>query len=205
MSFEARLRVPGQARLPINVGVEIADELITFTSGDKPLGEWPQAKVEVEIKSDGFHLRYDGEEIVLTVTDPSGFARALGVSRNHPHKAAGIETITSSGALAVHTEQNGAPRGNGLSGRLKGISPEEQFADVIDRVAELRTTLTDDAVPLQDAFGQWLRLLKEINLRHGQGAMPTALFYRLNTELLELIPAPPRIGRPEKQPAAAGV
>jgi hypothetical protein len=203
VSFDARLRVPGQARLPINVRVEVVDEMIRFISGDKPLGDWPQAKVDVEIQSDGFHLTFDNEEVVLTVTDPAGFSRALGVSRNQPQRKSGTAASTQR-AVVVLSEQNGAARSNGLSGRLENISPEEKFADVIGRISELKATLTDETIPPQDVFGYWLRLLKEINLRHGQGAMPTPLFYRLNTELLDLIPAPARLHRPEVQPAAAG-
>ena len=41
-----------------------------------------------------------------------------------------------------------------------------------------------------DAFARWLKLLKEINRRHGQGSLPLDQFYRLNTELLDLIPEP---------------
>lgn len=202
MSFDARLRVPGRARLPLNVTVEVADEMIRFTSGAKSLGEWPQAGVEVEVQPDGFHLTIDNEEIVLTVTDPSGFARALGVSVGRPRKPAG-EIVANPGAVPVLGEQNGQANSNGLSGRLESISPEEKFADVIGRISELKAALTDDAIPPQDVFGKWLRLLKEVNLRHGQGAMPTPLFYRLNTELLDLIPAPPRA--PRRQPVAMGV
>jgi hypothetical protein len=204
VSFDARLRVPGQARLPINVGVDVDDEMIRFTSGGKPLGDWPQEKVEVEVQSDGFHLTFDGEEIVLTVTDPAGFARALGVSVSYPRRPAGANRAARLEPVVVISEQNGASQTNGLAGRLQGISPEEKFADVIERISDLRATLTDAATSPQDVFGRWLRLLKEINLRHGQGAMPTPLFYRLNTELLEFIPAPPRPG-PERQPAAAGI
>lgn len=204
MSFDARLRVPGQARLPINVGVDVDDEMIRFTSGGKPLGDWPQEKVEVEVQSDGFHLTFDGEEIVLTVTDPAGFARALGVSVGRPRRPAGANAVARLDSEVMINKQDGASHSNGLSGRLQAISPEEKFADVIERISDLRATLTDVATSPQDVFGQWLRLLKEINLRHGQGAMPTPLFYRLNTELLELIPAPPRHG-PERQPAAAGI
>lgn len=202
MSFDARLRVPGQARLPLNVAVEVADDMIRFTNGGKSLGEWPQARVEVEVQPDGFHLTIDNEEIVLTVTDPSGFAAALGVGAGRRDRAAG-DGVAKDGGVAILGEQIGAAKGNGLSGRLGSLSPEEKFVDVIDRISELKAALTDAAVPPQDVFGRWLRLLKEVNLRHGQGAMPTPLFYRLNTELLDLIPAPPRT--PGAQPMASGV
>lgn len=202
MSFDARLRVPGQARLPLNVVVEVADEMLRFTSGGKALGEWPQARVEVDVQPDGFHFTIDNEEIVLTVTDPSGFARALGVGAGRPRKAAS-EIIADAGAVAVLGEQNGGVRSNGLSSRLENVSPEEKFVDLMKRISELKAALTDAAVPPEDVFGRWLRLLKEVNLHHGQGAMPTPLFYRLNTQLLDLIPAPPRM--PGPQPVAVGV
>jgi len=202
VSFDARLRVPGQARLPLNVVVEVADEMIRFTNGGKSLGEWPQARVEVEVQPDGFHLTIDNEEIVLTVTDPTGFAAALGVGAGRRNKIAD-EGVAKDGGVAVVGEQVDAAKSNGLSGRLGSLSPEEKFADLIERISELKAALTDDAIPPQDVFGRWLRLLKEVNLRHGQGAMPAPLFYRLNTELLDLIPVPPRM--PGAQPMAAGV
>jgi len=202
VSFDARLRVPGQARLPLNVVVEVADEMIRFTSGGKSLGEWPQAWVEVEIQPDGFHLTIDNEEVVLTVTDPSGFAAALGVGAGRPRKAAS-GVVPDSGGVVVLEEEIGATKSNGLASRLGSISPEEKFADVIERISGLRAALTDEAISPEDVFGRWLRLLKEVNLRHGQGAMPTPLFYRLNTELLDLIPVPPRM--PGAQPMAVGV
>jgi hypothetical protein len=190
-----------QARLPHNVAVEVADEMIRFTSDGNPLGEWAQARVEVEVRPDGFHLMIDDEEIVLTVTDPSGFARALGVGVGRPRKAA-AEVVANPGAVAVLGEGNGATKSNGLSSRLESITPGEGRG-CHERVSELKAALTDDAIPPQDVFGRWLRLLKEVNQCHGQGAMPTPLFLRLNTELLELIPAPTRMPGPE--PVAQGV
>lgn len=201
-SFDARLRVPGQARLPLNVAVEVADDRITFTSGDKPLGDWLIAETEVEVKPDGFHLQVDHEEIVLTVTDPAGFANALGIGT---HRLRPVVTREAPGAEAVLSEPNGSAKRNAIASRLESITPEERFADVVQRVSELKSALTNDLVEPQDVFGRWVRLLKEINVRHGQGAMPTSLFYRLNTELLELIPVPPRVPSLEGEPIGAGV
>jgi hypothetical protein len=201
-SFDARLRVPGQARLPLNVAVEVADDRITFTSGDKPLGDWLIAEIEVELKPDGFHLQVDHEEIVLTVTDPAGFANALGIGTRRLRPVVASE---APGAEAVLSDPNGSAKRNAVASRLESITPEERFADVVQRVSELKSALTNDSVEPQDVFGRWLRLLKEINMRHGQGAMPTPLFYRLNTELLEIIPVPPRVPSLEGQPIGAGV
>jgi hypothetical protein len=201
-SFDARLRVPGQARLPLSVVVDIDDARIGFTSGDKNLGNWLISSVEVDVRSDGFHLTFDNEEIVLTVTDPAGFARALGVGARRPDPLP-VRAGGNGGAEAVLVEANGSLSRKVLSSRLQGVAPEERFADVIGRISELRTALTDDSVPPQEVFARWLRLLKEINRRHGQGAMPTPLFYKLNTDLLELMPAPSRKQGKESQPVPA--
>lgn len=202
-SFDARLRVPGQARLPLNVVVEVDGDRIAFTSGDKPLGDWLLSTVVADVRSDGFHLIFDNEEIVLTVTDPAGFARALGIGarRSVPPTS---KALGNGGGEAMLVESNGSRSRNVLSSRLQGMTPEERFADVIDRVSELRTALTDDSVPPQEVFARWLRLLKDINQRHGQGVLPTPLFYKLNTELLELMPAPS--SRPQQhEPVAVGI
>ena len=177
-SFDARLRFPGQTRLPINVMVDIVDQQIRFISGGQVLGEWSLEGVEVKPKSDGFHLTLDQEEVILSVTDADRFAGELGVGGPAP---------TPSRRNAGGDGYSGR---KGLSSRLRGVDPEEQFDDVKRRIEILALALTNDAVSPEDAFGRWLRLLKEINRRHGQGAMPTPLFYRLNTELLDLIPAP---------------
>jgi len=58
------------------------------------------------------------------------------------------------------------------------------------RISDIAKALTSDSVSPAAAFAQWLTLLKEINRRHGQGSMPTDLYYRLNTQLLDLIPVP---------------
>lgn len=185
----------------MNVVVEIVDEVISFTSGDQSLGSWPLEDVEIEVKSDGFHLTFEDEEIVLTVTDPAGFANSVSIDTHSDQRAEEPAVINGEPVLAT---QDGARKGTGLSGRLESVSPEEKFADVIERVAELKTALTDDAITPQDVFGRWLRMLREINMRLGQGAMPTPLYYRLNSELLDLIPVPPRSPRPEQQTVGAG-
>lgn len=185
-SFDARLRFPGQTRLPINVLVDIADQQIRFLSGDQSLGEWSLEGLQVEPKSDGFHLTLDQEEVILSVTEADRFAGVLGISRAAPAPAK-----HGNGAGGDHFGRRG------LSNWLRDVDPEDQFDDVKRRIEILAIALTDNAVSPADLFGRWLRLLKEVNRRHGQGAMPTPLFYRLNTELLDLIPIPPTAPPPQ--------
>lgn len=200
-SFAARLQLPGQTRLPINVVVDISDEQITLASGDHNLGEWPLEEVVGEVRSDGIYLKLGGEEIVLSLPDSDLFADALGIGGQivtDPMGGNGEDGV-------LRSESNGSSKRMGLSSRLESISPEEQYDDLRRRISKLATTLADDSVSPPEWFGRWLRFLKEINLRHGQGAIPTTVFYRLNTELLELVPVPAReVPRPQPQPVAAG-
>jgi hypothetical protein len=179
-SFDARLRVPGQRRIPISVVVDVAEDQISFSRGDQLLADWPLAKIDVVFQPDGFHLKLDEEEVILNVVDVDRFAKELRVRGPAPQPK-----VTTS----PRPESNGYTASQ-VAERLEKVTPEERFQDVRSRIDELAADLLDNAVTPQDVFGRWLRLLKEINMRHGQGAMPTALFHRFNTELLEMIPAP---------------
>lgn len=169
--FDARLRVPGHTKLPVNVVVDIAGETLSVTTGDKRLGEWSLNALHFSAQSDGFHVRLDDQDVVLAVDDSARFALELGSAGQHRQRT-------------------------GIARRLAGITPDEQFEDLKRRIAAVAQALADDNTSPEHAFGQWLRLLKDINVHHGQGSMPTPLFYRLNTQLLELIPTPQRVRQP---------
>lgn len=174
-SFDARLRLPGQTKIPVSVVVDISHERLKFTSGDKSLGDWPLDQVSVVSLPDGFHLKLEDEEIVLTVSDPNTF---FGYLQNGRKNEEGVS-------------RNGdASSDSTISNRLKPMDPEEQYTDLRGAIDKLATALVEDKIPPEQVFATWLRLLKELNRRHGHGQMPTPLFYRLNTELLDMLPTP---------------
>ena len=170
-SFDARLRVPGHDKLPVNVVVDIADEMLSVSTGQGKIGDWPLSTLQFSSRSDGFHVKLDDQEIVLGVDDSARFALELGTAGLHRTRT-------------------------GIARRLSGITPDEQFEDLTSRIDEVAEAIEDETVSPERAFGQWLRLLKDINVHHGQGSMPTPLFYRLNTRMLDLIPVPPRARQP---------
>ncbi len=159
-SFNARLRLPGQTRLPLGVEVDIGHERMTLTAGERTVAVWALEELDVTALSDGFHIKVDGEEVVLNVAESTKFASELSVAKRE--------------RTAIIAEKPVEPR------------PE----DMHRRISEVATALVSDSVSPADAFAQWLRLLKEINRRHAQGSMSLDQFYRLNTELLDLIPEP---------------
>ncbi len=199
-SFDARIHLPGQTRLPVNVVVDISDDRIKFIKDQRPLGDWSLDEVEFEIRADAIYLKIDEEEIALRVADAEGFAGAMRTRVSPaPKTSPQMNPPIMPAAGADQTSH-----GKGLASRLRGIDPETQFEEVRQRIDDLARDLADESVPPPEVFGRWLRLLKEVNVRHGQGAMPTPLFYRLNTQLLDLIPAPGRNPSSELQGAGPG-
>jgi hypothetical protein len=165
-TFTARLHLPGRAKLPLGVEVDIQQERMTLTSGDRTVAVLRLEDLDVISRLDGFHMNVDGEDVVLIVSESSRFAAALGI-KEHRRMA------------VVKSKQ---PVGTGTD--------EEDLPDLERRIIETREALRSDAVTPAQACARWLSLLKEINRRHGQGSMPAGMYYRLNTELLDLIPGP---------------
>ncbi|HEU5111964.1 MAG TPA: hypothetical protein VFU96_01530 [Acidimicrobiia bacterium] len=173
-SFNARLRLPGHSRLPLGVEVDILNERMTLTAGERTVANWPLDQLEIVVRADGFHIRVDGEEMVLNVTDSKAFAAALGV------EAAPARPI---GAAAGQTSTSLRPT-------MLNQPSDAELDDLRRRISAFARDLAANAVPPEEVFARWLRLLKEINRRLGEGSLPTSLFYQLNTHLLELMPEP---------------
>lgn len=166
-SFDARLRLPGHSRLPVGVEVDVTSDRVTVSAGNRTVASWARGKLEVESQADGFHIVVDGEEVILNVVESARFADALGVP----------QLVNRAAATLGEHRSAGTP----------GPDPVDDYAG---RIAEVAAALKSDSVSAAQAFGKWVRLLKEINHRHGQGSMPADQFFRLNTEVLDLIPEP---------------
>jgi hypothetical protein len=165
-SFNGRLRLPG-SRLPIGVEVDILHERMTVTSGERIVAQWPLERLDVSMRPDGFHIRVDGEELMLSVSESKQFAAALGVS------AASNGPPAPPRRLADMAESN-----------------DEALASLRYRISDLARDLASDAIPPADIFGRWLKLLKELNRLHADGVLPNQLFHQLNSYMLDLIPEP---------------
>lgn len=65
----------------VQVHVHLEEETLTLVAHDgTELGTWPLSEVGIASKPDGFHLRLEGEEIVLRTDDDANFALALGIA-----------------------------------------------------------------------------------------------------------------------------
>lgn len=78
-SFDARLRLLGQTGLPLGVEVDLNGERMRVTAGDNVLADWLLDDITISAHADGFHVKAEGEEVVLNVTDQASFAAIVGL------------------------------------------------------------------------------------------------------------------------------
>lgn len=77
-SFDARLRVVGQSGLPLGVEVDLTGDHMIVTAGGEAIAEWVWDEIRISASPDGYHIKAEGEEVVLNVTDGARFANELG-------------------------------------------------------------------------------------------------------------------------------
>lgn len=77
-SFDARLRLIGQPGLPLAVEIDLTDQEMTVRAGHSEVATWRFSDVGVASEADGYHVKAEGEEIVLNITDSRRFAVELG-------------------------------------------------------------------------------------------------------------------------------
>jgi hypothetical protein len=82
-AYDAQLRLSGTDDAPISVVIDLTDDRLTMMAGEVEVGDWARDEVRISAMPDGFHVRAEGEEIILDVTDDAHFALDLGL-RNAP-------------------------------------------------------------------------------------------------------------------------
>lgn len=75
------VRMASDTAQSVMVQIHLAEETITLAAANGvEIGTWPLEEVGIASKPDGFHLRIEGEEIILTTDDDARFAVALGIT-----------------------------------------------------------------------------------------------------------------------------
>ena len=82
-AYDARLRLDGTDEAPLHVVIDLTDDRLTMRSGDVEVADWSRQEIRVSPLLDGFHIRAEGEEVILDVTEDAQFALDLGL-RNAP-------------------------------------------------------------------------------------------------------------------------
>ena len=75
------VRMAGDAGRGVDVTIHLEEETLTLAvPGGSEIGTWSLGDVGIASKPDGFHLRVEGEEVVLNTDDDAEFALAIGIA-----------------------------------------------------------------------------------------------------------------------------
>jgi hypothetical protein len=83
-AYDARLKIEGEDTGITPVVVDLTDDRLTMSIGDQEVADWTRGEMRIQAMPDGFHIRAEGEAIVLEVTDDARFALELGLRNAHP-------------------------------------------------------------------------------------------------------------------------
>lgn len=78
-SFNARLRLLGQAGLPLGVEIDLTGERMQVTAEGTYVANWALRDINISSEPDGFHFEAEGEEVILNLTDEARFAVEVGI------------------------------------------------------------------------------------------------------------------------------
>lgn len=83
-AYEGILQIEGDESPPVAVTVDLTDGRLTMTIGHEEVADWAREEMRIQAMPDGFHIRAEGEAIVLDVSDEARFALELGLRNAHP-------------------------------------------------------------------------------------------------------------------------
>jgi hypothetical protein len=69
---------------PLDVVIDLENERMLIRTRTMVLGEWSLSDVGVHSEHDGFHLRIEGEQVILRTEDDAGFATEIGLRAASP-------------------------------------------------------------------------------------------------------------------------
>jgi hypothetical protein len=85
MEFTGALRFPHEeVPRPLSVEIRLDEETILLTAGERVIGVWSLHELPLRATDEGFRLRIEGEDVLLTTTDDAGFALAIGLKSAPP-------------------------------------------------------------------------------------------------------------------------
>ncbi len=83
-SYEAKLQIEGEGNQATPVVLDLTDGRLHMTIGDEEVADWSRDEMRIQAMPDGFHIRAEGEAVILDVTDEARFAVELGLRNAHP-------------------------------------------------------------------------------------------------------------------------
>jgi hypothetical protein len=83
-AYDARLQIEGEDPHPLPVVVDLTGDRLTMSVNDQEVADWATEEMRIQALPDGFHIRAEGEAIILDVRDDAKFALELGLRNAHP-------------------------------------------------------------------------------------------------------------------------
>lgn len=84
-NYDAQLRIEGDDTVPLAVEVDLTDERLKMSLSGQEVADWDRADMRINAMPDGFHIRAEGESVILDVTEDARFALELGLRNAHPN------------------------------------------------------------------------------------------------------------------------
>lgn len=82
--YDARLQIEGEDTQPLPVVVDLTGDRLHMKIGAEEVADWGRNEMRIQALPDGFHIRAEGESVVLDVSDDAQFALELGLKNAHP-------------------------------------------------------------------------------------------------------------------------
>ncbi|MGD2044456.1 MAG: hypothetical protein PVJ28_12485 [Acidimicrobiia bacterium] len=82
--YDARLQIEGDGSSPLPVTVDLTGDHLRMRIGDEEVADWARDQMRIQALPDGFHIRAEGEAVILDVSDDARFAVELGLRNAHP-------------------------------------------------------------------------------------------------------------------------
>jgi hypothetical protein len=83
-AYEAQLQIEGEGTPPLPVLVDLTGDRMIMSIGDEEVAAWSRDEMRISALPDGFHIRAEGESVILDVRDDAKFAVELGLRNAHP-------------------------------------------------------------------------------------------------------------------------
>ena len=80
VDYSGVLRTPTDRDTAIRVVIDLTNERLRLRSGETGIADWSLDDINVNAQPDGFHIKAEGEEIILDLKQDAEFAVALGLN-----------------------------------------------------------------------------------------------------------------------------
>lgn len=122
--FTGSLRLASDPATSVVADVVVDNDRLVLSAGSSQIGDWARREIDISVSSEGFRLRADGEDLILAITDPAGFAEAVGIEPFDPRRDGGTES--------------GPQRARPAAGRRGGRVPFPTADSLSSRFTKLR-------------------------------------------------------------------